>query len=110
MNLPAAAVAHYGNHAVEDLGFVAAFLTTAAFVPQLVRAVRLRTAHDISLPTFSDVLAGVLLWLLYGLFTGSKPIVASNALTLGLSVSILILKLRYDSEAMGKLKPGKRKP
>jgi MtN3 and saliva related transmembrane protein len=110
MNLLATAVPHYGNPSVEDLGFVAAFLTTAAFVPQLVRVVRLRTAHDISLPTFLMFSLGVLLWLLYGLFTGSKPIIASNSVTLGLSLSILILKLRYDSEAIGELKPGKRKP
>jgi MtN3 and saliva related transmembrane protein len=108
MSILAAAMARYGNPAVEDLGFVAAFLTTAAFVPQLVRVVRLRTARDISMPTFLMFSVGVLLWLIYGLLAGSKPIIASNTVTLGLSVSILVLKLRYDSDAMRELKPGRK--
>ncbi len=82
--------------AVEQLGFFAAFLTTTAFVPQLVRVVRLRSARDISLGTFLMFSVGVLLWFVYGILSGSKPVMVSNGLTLLLSVSILILKLRFD--------------
>ena len=85
--------------AVENLGFAAAFLTTAAFVPQLVRVLRLRSAREISLPTFLMFSLGVFLWLIYGIYTGSKPVIASNVVTLVLSVSILVLKLRYDRPA-----------
>src|SRR5580698_705752 len=80
---------------VELIGFVAAFLTTAAFVPQLVRVWRMRSARDVSLGTFSMFSAGVLLWLVYGIYEGSKPVIASNFVTLILSVGILMLKLRY---------------
>jgi MtN3 and saliva related transmembrane protein len=79
----------------EDIGFVAAFLTTAAFVPQLVRVIKLRTARDVSLGTFLMFSAGVALWLVYGIYTGSKPVMASNGVTLVLSISILMLKLKY---------------
>jgi MtN3 and saliva related transmembrane protein len=95
---------------VEYLGFAAAFCTTAAFVPQLVRVLRLRSARDISLPTFLLFSVGVFLWLLYGLYIGSKPVIASNCVTLLLSVSILVLKLRYDRSALRELKPGGLKP
>ena len=81
---------------VEPVGFVAAFLTTAAFVPQLMRVLKLRSAREISLPTFSMFSAGVLLWLVYGISLGSMPMIASNSVTLGLSVGILMLKLKYD--------------
>ena len=91
--------------AVESLGFVAAFCTTAAFVPQLVRVLRLRSARDVSLPTFVMFSVGVFLWLLYGFYIGSKPVIASNGVTLVLSVSILIMKLRYGRDAMEELKP-----
>jgi MtN3 and saliva related transmembrane protein len=99
------ALVPFSSAAVEDLGFVAAFCTTAAFVPQVVRVLRLRSARDISLPTFLLFSVGVFLWLIYGLYTGSKPVIASNAVTLVLSVSILILKLRYDRNAVRELKP-----
>jgi MtN3 and saliva related transmembrane protein len=91
--------------AVQALGFAAAFCTTAAFVPQLVRVLRLRSARDISLPMFLMFSIGVFLWLLYGLYIGSKPVIASNGITLALSVSILILKLRYRRNPAEELEP-----
>lgn len=90
---------------IEMLGFVAAFCTTAAFVPQLVRVLRLRSARDVSLPTFVMFSVGVFLWLLYGFYIGSKPVIASNGVTLLLSVSILILKLRYERDAKEEMEP-----
>jgi MtN3 and saliva related transmembrane protein len=93
------ASANFSGTAVQNIGFAAAFCTTAAFVPQLVRILRLRSARDISLPTFLLFSVGVFLWLLYGLYTGSKPVIASNIVTLVLSLSILFLKLRYDRNA-----------
>ena len=90
---------------MELLGFVAAFCTTAAFVPQLVRVLRLRSARDVSLPTFVMFSVGVFLWLLYGFYIGSKPVIASNSVTLVLSVSILVLKVRYDRRTREELGP-----
>jgi MtN3 and saliva related transmembrane protein len=79
-----------------DLGYAAAFCTTAAFVPQLVRVIRLHSAREISLPTFLLFSIGVFFWLIYGIAIWSMPVIASNVITLGISVSILVLKLRYD--------------
>jgi MtN3 and saliva related transmembrane protein len=49
--------------------------------------------------------AGAFLWLLYGLYIESKPVIASNAVTLILSTSILFLKLRYNRNAVRELNP-----
>jgi MtN3 and saliva related transmembrane protein len=84
---------------VDNIGFVAAFCTTVAFVPQLVCVLKLRSAREISLGTFLLFSVGVFLWLLYGIYSGSKPVIASNAATLGLSLSILYLKMRYGRES-----------
>ncbi len=89
---------------IEFTGFAAAFCTTVAFIPQLIRVIRLRSAREISLPTFLLFSVGVTLWLVYGLRTGSKPVIVSNAFTLVLSVSILVLKLRYDHGATKKVR------
>lgn len=104
--LLAQTVAHISTFHIEDLGFAAAFCTTVAFVPQLVRVIRRRSAKDVSLPTFLLFSIGVFLWLLYGIDIGSRPVIASNGVTLLLSLSILILKLRYDRDASKELKPG----
>lgn len=92
-------------HAVEDVGFAAAFCTTSAFIPQLVRVIRLRSARDVSLPTFLLFSVGLFLWMLYGFWVHSYPVILSNGLTLILSLGILILKLRYDRSATKELKP-----
>ncbi|MHB1023218.1 MAG: SemiSWEET transporter [Acidobacteriaceae bacterium] len=81
---------------VEIIGFMAAFCTTVSFVPQLIRVIQLRSARDISLGMFLLFSFGVLLWLIYGIFIHSKPVIVSNGATLILSVSILVLKLRFD--------------
>jgi len=86
--------------AVDNIGFVAALCTTVAFVPQLVRVLKLRSARDISLGTFLLFSIGVFLWLLYGIYSGSKPVIVSNAATLGLSLSILYLKMRYERASL----------
>ena len=84
---------------VEYTGFVAAFCTTTAFVPQLWRVLKLKSARDISLGTFLLFSTGVFLWLIYGIYAGSKPVMVSNGCTLVLSLSILYLKLKYDRNA-----------
>lgn len=91
-------------HFIERLGFVAAFCTTTAFVPQLLRVIKLKSARDVSLGTFLLFSLGVALWLIYGIYADSKPVMASNAVTLVLSLSILYLKLKYDRHARKKLK------
>jgi len=95
-------VTHLDARVVELIGFVAAFCTTAAFVPQLLRVLKLKSAREISLGTFLLFSVGVALWFIYGIYTGSRPVIASNVVTLALSVSILVLKLRYDRRAMKK--------
>ncbi len=81
---------------VTIVGSVSAALTTAAFVPQVVRVWRLRDAKDISFPTFVLFSVGLVGWVTYGFLVDSVPIVVANLLTLGLALAILALKVRFD--------------
>jgi MtN3 and saliva related transmembrane protein len=78
------------------IGSAAACCTTISFLPQLIRVWKLKSAHEISLTMFSIFSAGVFLWLVYGIFIRSFPVILANAVTLALSLAILALKLRYD--------------
>ncbi len=82
------------------LGFAAGLLTTIAFIPQVVRIVRTRSAHDISWMMFGIFSAGVVLWLWYGLRTGAMPVILANTVTLTLAVTILLLKWRYGRDSL----------
>jgi len=79
----------------EIVGSLAGFLTTIAFIPQVLRAWRTRSTKDISLGMFLVFTAGVALWLTYGILLNKPPIIAANIATLMLSLSILVLKLRH---------------
>ena len=82
----------------DAIGYLAGALTTIAFVPQVVRILRTRSAHDISWGMFVILSAGVALWLGYGVLLASPPLIAANAVTLVLVLAILVLKLRYGSD------------
>jgi MtN3 and saliva related transmembrane protein len=79
----------------DALGFAAGTLTTIAFVPQLLRIVKTRSAHDISWWMFGILIAGIALWLWYGIRVNALPVIIANAVTLVLTVAIVLLKRRY---------------
>jgi len=79
----------------EWIGFAAASLTTASFVPQAWLTFRTRDVRGISLGMYSVFTLGVALWLAYGWLLQAWPVVAANAITLVLAMSILAMKLRY---------------
>jgi MtN3 and saliva related transmembrane protein len=87
------------------IGYVAATLTTISFLPQLIRVVKLRSARDISLGMFLIFSVGTLFWFVYGVLAHSPPVWLANAVTLALSVSILVLKLRFDRRAVSAEQP-----
>ena len=84
---------------IDALGYLAATLTTASFVPQAMLTLRTRNVSGISLGMYSAFTLGVALWLAYGWQLGEWPIVVANALTLALAATILITKLLVDREA-----------
>ncbi|WP_295616589.1 SemiSWEET transporter [Chamaesiphon sp. GL140_3_metabinner_50] len=80
---------------IELIGYLAATLTTAAFLPQVVQVWKSKSTKDLSLPTLLSFIAGVSMWLIYGLLLNSSPIIAANAVTLVLNLVILRFKLKY---------------
>jgi MtN3 and saliva related transmembrane protein len=79
-----------------SVGLAAGFLTTVAFIPQVVRIWKTRSAKDVSLYTFVAFTLGVALWLAYGILKQEMPIIIWNAVTLLLAAAILAMKLRFD--------------
>jgi MtN3 and saliva related transmembrane protein len=77
------------------IGALAATLTTASFVPQVLHTLRTKDVSGISLGMYSAFTLGVALWLVYGLLLGAWPIVIANAITVSLATCILVMKLRY---------------
>ncbi|MBI2558888.1 SemiSWEET transporter [Candidatus Woesearchaeota archaeon] len=77
------------------IGSIAATLTTIAFIPQLIKTWKTKSARDISLGMFLIFCAGVFLWLIYGVLKKDAVIVIANFIVFVLSFIIFILKIRY---------------
>lgn len=82
---------------MDALGYVAALFATGAFIPQVVKTWRTRSAEDLSFLMLFLHIAGMVLWLTYGVMLGSAPIVAANAVAILLDVALIILKWRSPS-------------
>ena len=80
---------------LEWAGYVAATLTTVAFLPQAIKTIRTRDTHSISLGMYVVFNIGIVFWFAYGIALGSWPMIVANAITFVLSATILALKLRH---------------
>ncbi len=80
---------------LEWTGYVAATLTTLAFVPQALKTIRSRDTRGLSLGMYVVFTIGVGFWLAYGIALESWPMILSNVVTLGLAAAILAMKLKY---------------
>ena len=80
----------------ELLGLLSGALTTAAFVPQVWKVWRTRSANDISLAMYLVFSAGLVGWILYGAALGAWPIIVANGVTLLLTGCVITMKLAFD--------------
>ena len=83
---------------IEFFGYFAAVLTTAAFLPQLIKTLKTKKAEDVSLITLIMFLCGVGSWIIYGYKISSLPILMANIITFILNLFILISKIYYSKK------------
>ena len=79
----------------EIIGYLAAALTTASFLPQAVKTIKTKDTSSLSLGMYAMFTLGVLCWLIYGIYLGNVAIVVANAITLLLAACILSYKIYH---------------
>jgi MtN3 and saliva related transmembrane protein len=77
------------------LGLAAATITTISFLPQMIKTWQSKSAKDVSLVTLITFITGIFLWLTYGIYLQSLPIILANGMTLVFNLIILWLKIKY---------------
>jgi MtN3 and saliva related transmembrane protein len=83
------------------LGLMAGLLTTAGFVPQVIKSLRTRSMDEVSVLMPLLLSVGMFLWLIYGLFNNDLAIVLWNAIALGLNLGLVGLKVRSSRRGHG---------
>ena len=85
---------------IDLFGFLAALLTTIAFLPQVYKTWETKSADDVSLTMLILFITGLICWIIYGLKIDSIPIVLANIITFIFNFSILILKITYSNDKL----------
>ena len=81
------------NITLDIIGYIAATLTTASFLPQAILTIKTKDTDSLSLSMYSIFTLGVLFWLIYGVYKSDNAIIFANAITLLLASSILSFKI-----------------
>jgi MtN3 and saliva related transmembrane protein len=77
------------------VGYIAGTLTTIAYLPQVLRALKHKRTKDISLGMYLLLCSGIGLWFVYGILIHSWPVIIANGVTLALSGSVLVMKIKF---------------
>lgn len=85
---------------MEVIGYIAGTLTTFAFIPQVVRIFRTRSADDLSWWWLALSLVGIVLWLLYGVSIRNYPMTLFNVITFALIASLGVAKYRFRGDGV----------
>ena len=77
------------------IGSIAAILTTAAFLPQVIKTHQTRHTKDLSMLMYIMFSIGLVMWLVYGFMLGELPIIGANGITLVMSLYVLFMMIRF---------------
>ncbi|KYC45553.1 MAG: MtN3/saliva family protein [Candidatus Methanofastidiosum methylothiophilum] len=80
---------------INVIGLLAAFLTTASSLPQVIKTIRLKETRDISFWMWAFLSLGIFFWLIYGILRNDIPIILANGISLFLVLIVLGLKIKY---------------
>ena len=89
-----------GLHAMDvttSLGLLAGLLTTLAYLPQVLKTWRSRSAEGMSWTMLVILCLGITLWLVYGLYSHDVPVICANVVTLVFAGLILTMKVCYEA-------------
>ncbi len=77
------------------VGFLAAFCTTISFLPQVIKIIKIKETKDISFLMYAILIAGIFLWIIYGILKQDMPVIVANVIAFVLAVTVLTLKIKH---------------
>lgn len=80
---------------IELLGFIAGSLVAVSLLPQVMKSWRSKSTKDIAISWTLINLLGQILWVAYGYYIDSISLVVMSSITLAMTISLIILKLRF---------------
>lgn len=83
---------------MEIIGFIAAILTTAAFLPQVYKTWKTKDVSSLSLTMLVMFIIGIVCWLIYGFLINSPSMIFANSITIVSATLLFYFKLKYHQK------------
>ena len=81
----------------EIIGFAAAILSTAAFLPQVYKTWRTKDVSSLSMPMLLMFFTSIVLWLTYALLIKSPSMIFANCITVISAFLLVYFKIKYKN-------------
>ncbi len=89
---------------ISIIGFVAAILTTSAFIPQALKTIKTKDTSGISLMMYILFTVGIFGWFIYGLLITDYALILANGIAAFFSATILFFKVKNVKNGVDQLK------
>lgn len=77
------------------IGLAAGICTASSLLPQVIKTFKEKRAEEVSLLMLFVLMAGLLLWIIYGIKRNDIPIMVTNSFSLLVNITMIILRIRY---------------
>jgi len=80
---------------IEIIGFAAAILSTAAFLPQVYKTWKTKDVTSLSMPMLLLFFTSIVLWLSYAFLIESPSMIFANSITIVSAFLLVYFKIKY---------------
>ena len=87
------------NHYSQYVGIAAGILTGVSLLPQLIKIIKEKKANSISFVMLAILLAGLCVWIVYGVLKKDYPIIVTNSFSLLTNIVIVVLTAKYKDRS-----------
>jgi MtN3 and saliva related transmembrane protein len=84
------------NFLIPFIGILATVFAVSSTVPQIIKGMKTKKMDDVSVWLIMALIAGLSLWVTYGIAKGDIVIAGGNSIGVALNVILLLLKMKYS--------------
>jgi MtN3 and saliva related transmembrane protein len=77
------------------IGLAAGILTACSLLPQVIKTLKEKKADDVSLVMLLVLMAGLIMWIIYGIKRDDFPIIATNCFSFLVNITMVVLRIKY---------------
>ena len=88
-----------GDNLVFVIGITAGILTATSMMPQVIKTIKTKKAEHVSALMLIILIAGVTLWIIYGIIKKDLPIICTNSFSLLVNIVMLVLRWKFSNNS-----------